>query len=306
MKKVLLLIGCLFMGINSANALTLNDDSSLTNDQGAKISSEQYQILKENYNDRIIDTFTQSNVNSLSNKDNKIERKVTYVVTTYRTYRLGNIVDSNTIETSEEEAYAVATDDSLVVNSQGKLEKIQNNPMMRANSVIGGQYSTESKAIYGEYWLGDDNLYWGSLHVVWIKMPMIKQFDVMAMRWDNSLTVMNVYGAQWGDSTQKMTTYDESSKNVKKTNYGIGISMNLHDTYKNECELYMRIASRTKFGTYLHATYQHARHSNANTLAISQSYTFSSNGLGGVLYYSNATYRNYYDGMLGLSMPFPT
>lgn len=306
MKKILLLIGCLFMGVSSASALTFNEDYSLTNEQGVKISSEQYRILKEKYSDRIIDTFNQSNVNSLSDGKNNIERNVVYVVTTYRTDILGNIVDSNTIETTKEEAYAVVNDESLIVNSQGKLVKLQNNSMMKSNSVIGGQYQTESKAIYGEYWLGDDNLYWGSLHAVWIKMPKIKQFDVMAMRWDNSLSVMNVYGAQWGDSSQKMTTYDESSPNVKKTNYGIGISMNLHDTYKNECELYMRIASRTKFGTYLYATYQHARHSNANTLAISQSYTFSSNGLGGVLYYSNATYRNYYDGMVGLSMPFPT
>ena len=51
-----------------------------------------------------------------------------------------------------------------------------------------------------------------------------------------------------------------------------------------------------------YVTYQQA--SSALTLANSKSYTFSSSGLGGVLYYSNSTIRNKYDGMQGLSMNY--
>ena len=51
-----------------------------------------------------------------------------------------------------------------------------------------------------------------------------------------------------------------------------------------------------------YVTYQHA--TSALTLANSKSYTFSSSGLGGVLYYSNSTIRNKYDGMQGLSMNY--
>ena len=50
----------------------------------------------------------------------------------------------------------------------------------------------------------------------------------------------------------------------------------------------------TYYGTYQHATKN-------VTLAQSKSYNFAANGLGGVLYYSNATIRGYYDGMKGIS-----
>ena len=76
--------------------------------------------------------------------------------------------------------------------------------------------------------------------------------------------------------------------------------MNIHDSAKNRIELFMRVESSNYFGYDFYATYQHARNSNANTLAISKSNSFSSSGLGGVLYYSNSTYRNYYDGMQGI------
>ena len=86
--------------------------------------------------------------------------------------------------------------------------------------------------------------------------------------------------------------------NLKKTNYGWGQSMNLINN-GTLCELSMWIDMYGNAGETAYASYQHARNSNV-TLAISKAYTFSSSGLGGVLYWSNSTYSNYYDGMDGV------
>ena len=75
--------------------------------------------------------------------------------------------------------------------------------------------------------------------------------------------------------------------------------MNLFNNGR-DFELGMMYDFNSSVGEYMYGTYQHARNSNANTLAISKSYSFSSSGLGGVLYFSNSTYRNYYDGMTGV------
>lgn len=299
MKKGLLFIGCLLIGIGSSRALTLNEDGSYTNAKNVKISSEQYKILKENYNDKIIDNITESDLGFMSEKRTNLEKKEIYAITTYTTDMFGNIIESKTIEATKEDAYAVAKNDSLIVDSQGSLVELNSGNQI---SPYNKTYSTESKIITGTYWRKDNNGYGASLIATWIKLPKIRQFDVMAMRWDKSTDINYIFGAQYGDSNTKMSKYYDGSPNIKKTNYGAGISMNLHDSYKKECELFLEVGSETDFGSFVYATYQHARNSNANTLAISQSYTFASNGLGGVLYYNNSKYRNYYDGMQGLTL----
>lgn len=297
MKKILFLIGCLLIGINSANALTINGDEGYINNNGAKISSEQYKILhKNNFEDSYIDKLTQDSINVYSDPKLNDESKSIYVITTYKMDRFGNVVDQYSMNATEEQAKSVATNENLHVTPNSTLTST---PSISTYGYVDNYtYATESKRVTG-YYTNMDGKYVIQLWATWYKTPKIKEFDIMAVRWNNSVSISNIIGWQECDSNTGTTNYNMSSKNTKYTNNGAGISMNIHDSAKNRIELYLRVESNSYFGDDFYGTYQHARHSNANTLAISQSYTFG-NGLGGVLVFSNNTYKSYYDNMEGI------
>lgn len=120
-------------------------------------------------------------------------------------------------------------------------------------------------------------------------------------RWTNSIDIdkLEIYGCQESDADT--TFYYTNSNNLKKTSKGLGLSMNLHNNASSSLGMELYIYSPNALGNNVYGTYQHARHSNA-TLAISKSYSFSSSGLGGVVYFSNSTYRSYYDEMQEVSV----
>ena len=69
----------------------------------------------------------------------------------------------------------------------------------------------------------------------WIKQQLlIKQFDVITARWNNSVSVSGLTAWQDCDSNTGITYYDLANGNVKYTNYGLGVSMNIHDSSKIE------------------------------------------------------------------------
>lgn len=76
--------------------------------------------------------------------------------------------------------------------------------------------------------------------------------------------------------------------------------MNIFDKANSDLELSIVLEFNENVGKTAYGTYQHARNSNI-TLTQAKSYTFNSNGLGGVVYFNNSTVKNYYDGMQGLS-----
>lgn len=93
--------------------------------------------------------------------------------------------------------------------------------------------------------------------------------------------------------------YDMNSDNIKLTQYGFGQIMNIFDKANSELFLQLELHLAKPVGDPMYATYQHARNSNI-TLSQAKSYTFKSGGLGNVVYFSNSTVRNYYDGMQGV------
>ena len=97
--------------------------------------------------------------------------------------------------------------------------------------------------------------------------------------------------------------YPYGDDNMLVFSNGVGITMNMYDnTSDHKMTLY---ASFNGNPGSIYATYQHARHSNI-TFAMSQSYTISYQGLGGVLLFSNSTIEGYYDGMKGTVDYTPT
>ena len=198
--------------------------------------------------------------------------------------------------TTEEKAREVAQNNTLYVGSDGNIQQL---PFITnsTNGIPTDSYQTESKKVTINYY-GVDGYYYVELYAEWFKLPKIRVFDIMALKWTNNANITSFYGRQESDADD--TFYDLSSKNIKRDTNAIGLSMNLHNKASKHLQLIIQVESDKPFGS-IRGTYQHARHSNA-TLSISHSYTFDYSGLGGLVYFSNKTYRSYYDGMQGVSV----
>lgn len=301
MKKIsYLLVGLTTMlfCINTTKAMTINNDGTMTNERGSIITKEQYEILLKYYNDATIDNLKQNIVDLMGNANSKSSTKEEYYITTYTLDKYDNVVDTITIKATKEDAENVANNANLHVMPNGKLQDVSNLPSIQ--SVVDNyKYETGSKIIRINYGRGvTDNQemkYVISLEADWYTIPKVKSFDVLAVRWDNSVTVFDTDGVQLTDAGR--TEYSTNGKNTKKTSKGVGISMNLYDDAKTDIHLTMFVISDNSFGYNVYGTYQHAV--NNISLATSQSYTFGSSGLGGVLVYSNG-YSKYFDNMTGL------
>lgn len=142
----------------------------------------------------------------------------------------------------------------------------------------------------------EDGKYYIHGRLVWDKEPIVKKYDIFAMRWSNSVNLDYLKGTQEAKGKAQVI-YSGSDDNILYFSNAVGITMNMYDN-TNEHIMTMEIGFVNNPGN-VYVTYQHARNSNI-TFAQSQSYTISSTGLGGVLYFSNSTVRSYYDGMQGI------
>ena len=298
MKKCLFLMICLLIGIKGVYASTLND-SKIGIDNNI-ITQGKYEELIEKYGKRTVDNIY--NYNSKIIKvlgSNTVRKKSTskYVITTYILNNDGYIIGENSIETTKENAKRVANNDNLIVDDMGNIvdsRLIQNR--------YDAFYTTTSKGVGMDYYY-DNSGYVIYLNVDWYKLPNIRDFDVAAVRWTNSVSTsgLDFYAEQHGSGSDFATYSKSSTPNYYvQSPYGLGITMNL---FNNSTSLLIQawISSETALGSHVYGTYQHAKNT-ATTLAISKSYSFSSTGLGGVLLYSNSTYSSYYDGMGGVSI----
>ena len=125
----------------------------------------------------------------------------------------------------------------------------------------------------------------------WNKMPKIRSYDVIAARTSyisNSVCFKQTYTTSDGRKTV-------STAGVKKEfNNGVGYSFKLSNENSMEISLSFEVSES---GT-IYASYQHSKRT--NTLANSQRYTISANGLGSVILFES-TIADYYDAMRGVS-----
>ena len=296
MKKILCVISCLLFSVCSVDALSINEDGSRINALGATITEEQYNVLSEEYSDRNIDNMDQKIIDVITSPTATKHSDKTYMITTYELDFRGNVVDKVSMIATKEQAEAVAQNDKLRVMPNGTLQDMTNVPEIQTYGYVNSNYySTESKWVAIDYWKESD--YVIKLTAGWYSLPRYRDYDIMAVRWNNSATVDAFYGVQESDADY--TTYSLDGTNMKRTNYGLGVSMNLHNDATDYIELEMMVYSPNYFGANIFGTYQHANTSNTN-LAASKSYSFGSSGLGGVLVFSNSTYASFYDGMNGV------
>lgn len=138
--------------------------------------------------------------------------------------------------------------------------------------------------------------YYVHARLVWDKDPVVKKYDIFAMRWSDAVTRNSLIGTQTAKGKDEVI-YEGNDDNILYFPQAVGITMNMYDN-TTEHIMTMEVAFN-QWPSNVYITYQHARHSNI-TFAQSQSYSISPSGLGGVLYFSNSTVRSYYDGMQGI------
>lgn len=145
--------------------------------------------------------------------------------------------------------------------------------------------------------------------LVWKKVPACRSYDVFAFRL-NHMTYSNVVGVQTyykGNSSTNIG-YNSSSPGYKNATNGAGFSMNLKDD-SDITEFNMYMAAELTINDYnsstahVYTTYQHAISSLTRTQSMS--YTFSTAGLGNVVYYSNTNISHKYDDMAGIHLTTP-
>lgn len=220
-----------------------------------------------------------------------VEQKNIYVETLTSIDRYGEVTNTQQ-EITEEEYENFIKQQSYASCSTG-------------NEIVSCWETNAKKLTLSIYVDKKTNIYRYLLTNLWKTIPIVKSFDVIAFRWTSTaggITQGQYFGTQYYNDDN--ISYAYQCNNAKSDLSGVGISMNIVDNTSTFLELtldqFMAFNQKTAFNLF--GTYQHA--TSGVSLANSQSYTFKSNGLGGVLYYSNATIRNRYDGMDGVNYSF--
>ena len=224
------------------------------------------------------------------------------------TFSLNCIVKAETLNNETQEIYirTITTFDSLGNISdtfETKLNEEQYNfelSTAAAEAPCTGQFynfchQTDYKRLLVSTRKSGSN-YYVNARLVWDKDPVVKKYDIFAMRWSDAVTRNSLIGTQTAKGKDEVI-YEGNDDNILYFPQAVGITMNMYDN-TTEHIMTMEVAFN-QWPSNVYITYQHARHSNI-TFAQSQSYTISPSGLGGVLYFSNSTVRSYYDGMQGI------
>ena len=243
----------------------------------AAISDEEYAELREIFSEARLSIMSDDEKEELVNGDLTVSKKLYQVTETVNGTFNYSELDPDLYETlMENYINGISTLDATHETTYKRITIIDN--------YIGG--STHSVLVYTQ----------------WLVTPATKSFDVTAMRVDGGYVVDGTQdGTQvyWKDGAYDYVDYSWNGTNIRKTDNGFGISMNLvNGASYFETDISANVIT-TSSDAVAYGTYQHAV--TDVTLNQSQSYTISHNGLGGVLNFTNSVY-NYYDRMAGVSI----
>ena len=247
------------------------------NNVKATISEEDETFLRSIFSEARLNIMSEEEKEELVNGDLTVNEKIYQVTQTLNGTFTYSEVDPETAELIKENFNSgVSTYDATHETTYKRITIIDN--------YIGG--STHSVLVYTQ----------------WLVTPATKSFDVTAMRIDGGYVVDGTQsGTQvyWEDGEYNYINYSWNGTNIRKTDNGFGISMNLvNGASYFETDISANVVT-TSSDAVAYGTYQHAV--TDVTLNQSQSYTISHNGLGGVVNFTNSVY-NLYDGMAGVSI----
>ncbi len=248
------------------------------NNAKAEISEEEYAELREIFSEARLSVMSEEEKEELVNGDLNVTSKLYEVTKT--------INDTYTYSELNPDLY-----DTLMDNYQ--------------NGVA--TYDAYHETSYKRIQIIDNTTNNSSIHRVmvytqWLVTPATKSFDVTAMRIEGGHVVDGTQdGTQmyWKNGSYDIVNYSWNGTNIRKTDNGFGISMNLVDGASYfETDISADVIS-TSQNAVAYGTYQHAV--TDVSLAQSQGYTISHNGLGDVLNFATSV-EPYYDRMAGVSI----
>ena len=247
------------------------------NNAKAEISEEEYAELREIFSEARLSVMSEEEKEELVNGDLNVTSKLYEVTKTINDTYTYSELDPDLYDTlMDNYQNGVAPYDATHQTSYKRITIIDN--------YIGG--STHSVMVYTQ----------------WLVTPATKSFDVTAMRIEGGHVVEGTQdGTQtyWKNGSYDIVNYSWNGTNIRKTDNGFGISMNLVDGASYfETDISANVIS-TSQNAVAYGTYQHAV--TDVSLAQSQGYTISHNGLGDVLNFASSVY-NLYDGMAGVSI----
>lgn len=270
-------------------------ETNYINEKGVSIPIEKYNYLKEFFSNKFINNLNQTKYDSIKEKEFiKEESQTIYLI--YREYYndTGDMIFSESQNLSEEE-----------YNTYNSIQTFRTCTEDETMSYHECWATDSKKLVFSFVCESTTTTCYLAAELQWLTQPKVRSYDVFAMRWTSNFSPTTFFATQgaWINGLPEQTEYHPGGTNSIFTTVGLGVSMNLYNDGL-WFEFYMDVeGKRTNIQTMTgYVTYQHAK--TALTLAESKSYSFSSSGLGGVLYYSNSSIRNKYDGMQGLSMNY--
>jgi len=270
------------------NAKDSEEKLIVYNDNNIKIDKNSYEILSRYMNENQMKMISKSAFDAIMTGGVESYRSMT-IATTY-------LFNENGGDVLKLSYFHIQLSEQIIENN-GILSKENNECSKISSTYYSCQTDYKNIQLFVKNSNGEKRF---QIINRWKKIPKYKSFDVIAMRWTGNFKSTNHQGAQYTNGNSGNISYTKGNNNFKVTTSGIGLSQNLVDsatTIENELVI---------FGTcsgsgIIYATYQHAQGN--VTLATSKSYTFGSQGMGGVLNF-NASVANIYDNTPGLSLNY--
>lgn len=276
------------------------------NDNNVEMTEQEYNLIVDRYGENYTNIITQEDFDFDISHDVLSKSENTIYILDTTIYGPGDVeISSFSTEISKEEF------DEINLTGKSQLENIE---LLAGGAGDKIYYSTNTKQlslVVYHYIAPVGQTYINSriiLNCLWMKAPKVRSFDVIAVRWEAT----NSYAFNMTSATGKQSyylanndyesvSYSNGGTNSKKFGKGVGISMNIVNDLDEglNCSLTVNGTSTGKGTLTAYGSYQHA--TKDVTLAQSQSYSLSPSGLGGVIYFSNSSIRNSYDGMQGVS-----
>lgn len=273
-----------------------------SNDLGLRLSYEEYAYLSQFMDDKELDLFTQEEANYLIGHiaDDGVETDTKYIKT--EVSKTDGTVLSE-VYMSEEEMLGElnGTNVSLSDNDRFAASTYAYDPDRRYATV-----TTDMKKIVLNLYSVGATVKKVSLTCTWLSIPKCKSYDVMGIRLTGYYTAFsfdangtdNVVGYQYYDGQE--IKYNHSSKNIKKSERGIGVSMNIVDSVSKSLSMNFSVTIATKQDPIaVSGSYQHAQKD--LSLSKSQRYTIGPRGMGGVFVFKSSV-ESYYDDTPGLQV----
>ena len=244
-----------------------------TNVNGVELTKQQYENLSKVFSYDTIATLNEEQINLYKNNTNlKAEKTFKYIK--IEKDNVKNVYKESIVTQQEVEEF-------LNKSTRGSTHQTT---MKKVSISLLNLHSVKTVTVTNE----------------WFSIPSTKSFDVIGFRNGVStpITINSVSGYQKWDGN--LISYNNSSSNIKRNTNGCGLSTNISDNVTQSLSNSISVTFYNNELTYTaYGTYQHAQ-SNV-TLSESQNYSFSANGLGGVLNFASSV-RGKYDGMQGVNI----